>query len=114
MARTYVITAQHNPLDGFKDTLTKGDKRKYSFDFSPWAEDNNTISAVTWTVESGSATISAEALSSNVATALITVADTGRSIIKIAADTGTEQYIVWLNVFVRDPSYEYVNDYGFG
>jgi len=103
MTRKYHITAEENP-NVFKDQFNINGKRSYSLDFSPWAEDNNTLTSVTWTVKTGQASVTSEALSSNVVTANIEATQEGRSIIEILADTGTEKYSAYLNLYVRDPN----------
>ena len=91
----------------------KGDDAKLSFDFSPWAEDNAALTSVTWTVESGQASIDGQALSSSVATARITTNETGTSLIKLSATDGTHTKTVHLKVLTKDPEYTTAaSDYG--
>lgn len=113
MTRKYYITAEENP-NIVKDQFNINSKRSYSLDFSPWAEDNNNLSSVTWTVKTGQASITSETLSSNVVTANIEATQEGRNIIEILADTGTEKYSTYLDLYVRDPNKvnnEYFYDY---
>lgn len=107
------ITAFENQKT-FKDAVNIDSAKKYQIDYSPWAEENNNVTTVTWTVQSGNASVSAEALSSNVASALITFSSAGRNLIQVKADTGTEIFVTYLNIYVRDPEYDFTNDYGFG
>jgi len=99
---TFYITSQKNPemlYDyGFLDGVTE-----YRFDFSQWAAVNGAITSVTWTVKSGNATISSEALSSNVASALITMPQAGNNLIQVKATTGTDSVIAYLELTVKDP-----------
>lgn len=107
----YVITANNN--QGIhKDRAYKDSVVTYQFDFSPWAEDNNSVSTVTWTSKSGQASISGEALASNVATAQVTFSEAGGNLIQVKADTGTEIYTAHLDILVKDPSRLATNDYG--
>lgn len=82
------------------------------FDFSPWAEDNGTVSSVTWTTESGSAGISGEALSANVASAQITTSSQGGSMIRLKAVGITDTKVINLRVYAKDPR-QAADDYGF-
>ncbi len=102
MARDFVVTAKlGTPI--IKDSAVIDTVYTYQIDYSPWAEDNNSINSVTWTVDAGSASISGETLSSDVASAQVTFSNEGRNLIKIKADTGTEVHIMYWNVSVEDP-----------
>ena len=111
MATEFVITADNNQ-EIYKDVTMKDGAKTYSFDFSPWAEDNNTVTTVTWTVKSGQAAVSGQALASNVATALVTFSQAGKSLIQIKGASATETQIAYLDVIAKDPSAKYVDDYG--
>ena len=64
----------------------KGEARVRTADWTVMAEKLGTsVSTVTWSVDSGTATITGEALASNVATALITTGSTGCALIKVVA-----------------------------
>lgn len=109
MGTTFHITSENTP-QAFQDVGFKDGATSYSFDLSQWAEDNGTVTTVTWTVKSGSATISGEALASNVATALITFGQSGSNLIQIKASTGSKIYIGYLDVLAKDPqggTYDY-------
>ena len=54
---------------------------------------STTVSTAVWTVDSGSATISNEALSSNVASATITTGSEGCALIKVVATYADGQHI---------------------
>ncbi len=112
MAQEYTITANNN-IQLFRDVSFKSAAKTYQFDFSPWAEANNTVTSVTWETKTGNAGITGQALSSNIATALITFSEPGGNLIKLTADTGTEIYVVYLDVFAKDPEQPTTNDYGF-
>ena len=93
----------------------KGDVKSLSVDFNPWADDNGTVTSVTWSVESGNATIGTEALSSNVASSIITTSESGNSMIKLVATDGTHSEAVYIKVLTKDPQsiYSVTTDYGF-
>jgi len=110
MATEFYITAENNPQK-LSDVSFKDAVKSYSLDFSPWAEDNNTVTAVTWTVKSGQASVSGQALASNVATAQVTFSQEGGSLIQIKAETGTETYILYLDILAKDPDLS-TDDYG--
>ena len=101
MATDFTITSENNP-QLFRDTTSKGDAVSYSFDFTPWEEDNNTITSATWTVEVGQAVISNETLTSGILTALITTSESGGSLIKLVATTGTQIKSIWLDILAQD------------
>ena len=91
----------------------KNDAVPVTVDFSPWAEDNGTVSTVTWTVKSGSATISGEALSASSASAVVTTANPGDSLVEVKGAGATHTKVFNLRVHAKDP-YQAVPDYGFG
>ena len=108
--QSYVITATRNRqierMLAFEDGA-----EAVEFDFSPWADDNGNVSAVTWTLKSGQAAISGQALTSNVASALITTSEQGASLIQIKATAGSNIYVTHLEVRAKDPEYP-SQDYG--
>lgn len=106
----YVITSENNPQI-FKDANNKDAVITYQFDYAPWAEENNAVTTVTWTLKSGQATISGETLSSNVASAQIALDEIGSALYEVKAETGTEKYVTFLDIFIRDQN-RIVNDYG--
>ena len=83
----------------------KGEAFVYTVDFSVFAGRFSTsVSSVTWTVDSGTGTISGEALASNVASALVTTGDTGCAMIKLVATMADNQIdIHFFKVDVNDP-----------
>jgi len=111
MTNSFVIRANGNPQK-FTDVTFKGAAVTYSFDFAPWAEDNSTVTSVSWSVESGDASISGATLTGTMASALVTTPEAGRSVIKITATTGTEKYVAYLDVLAKDLQCP-VSDYGF-
>jgi hypothetical protein len=112
MPNEFVITAENNPQI-FRDVQFKDGAITYSFDFSPWAEENGTITTVTWTLKAGDAAISGQALSSNVATALVTFSNAGGNLMQVKATNGTETYVAYLDALAKDPAASVNNDYGF-
>lgn len=111
MATEFVITAKNNP-EKFKDIVFKDSKSTYSFDFSPWADDNHDVTTVTWTVRSGNAAVSGQALTSSVATALVSFTETGHNLIQVKGATASnEVYVAYLDAYVKDPEV-LTNDYG--
>ena len=101
MSTDFVITSENNP-QVFRDTRSKGEAVTYSFDFTPWVEDNAALSTVTWTVEAGQATISGDQFPSNIVSALVSFPESGGSLIKIVADTTSQIYVVWLDILAKD------------
>ena len=95
---TSFTLATKTRLDTFTDTASVGDVVKYSFDCSPWAEDNAAISAATWTVESGQASISGQALVSNVVTANITFSQSSCVLISILISTNYWGFIIAISL----------------
>ena len=108
--RTYKVIPRRSNLERMVSFKDKAETVK--FDYGAWAEENGTVTAVTWTLKSGSAVISGTNLSANVATAVITTSEVGGSVIKVKATTGSNIDIAHLDVFTKDPD-RIVNDYGF-
>lgn len=106
----YVITSENNPQT-FRDANNEGAAITYQFDFSPWSEENSAVTSVTWTLKSGQATIESETLSSNIATSLITLSQSGGALIEVRADTGTQIYVTFLDILSRDQN-RVTHDYG--
>lgn len=109
MTTNFVVTAKQTS-DQFFDVVSKGDTEKYQFDLTPWQEDNDTISSVTWTVESGQAAVSGQTFLSGVASALLSFPEDGRSFISVLATTPTVKKKLWLVAEARDVKL-YTDDY---
>jgi len=91
----------------------KGDIKSHSVDFSSWADDNANVTSVTWTVENGQASIGTEALSSNVASIILTTTEVGWSMLKAVATDGTHSEAVYIKVLAKDPQIvSAIDDYG--
>lgn len=112
MTTTWNVAARNNAMR-HQLNVSKGDAEAVRVDFTPWQEDNATITSATWTLESGSAAISGQALVAGVASALLTFSQAGRSIISILATTATAKKKVWLEVYARDQQLA-ADDYGAG
>lgn len=108
--KTYYVPAQRVTRMQQR-VFFEGGAETIRFDYSGWADDNGTVTSVTWTLDSGDAAISSESLSSNVASALITTSSEGRSLIKIAATDGTNIDIQWLDISSKDMMLQ-SDDYG--
>jgi len=109
MTQRIVVTAKMN-ADTLYAKLQKGDTELFEIDFKPWQSDNDNLVAVSWTVESGSATISGQSLTSGVASALVAAAEYGTTIISITATTATRTKKVRLQITARKPPH-YMGDY---
>lgn len=92
---------------------TKDDVLTVTVDFSAWAEDNGSVTSATWTAKTGNASVASEALSSNVATAVLTTATTGGSMIEIKGAGSTHAKHVNIRVWCIDPYAVPPYDYGF-
>jgi len=88
-----------------------GDIKKHTVDFNMWVDDNAAVTGVTWTVESGSASITSESLSSNVATIVLTTDQSSISMLKAVATDGTHSESVYIRVRAKDPQAEIEDDY---
>ena len=106
----FVTTVKRQQIARTMKTL-KGESETVEIDFSVWqANIGQTITGVTWEVLSGTASISAQTLSSNVASALITTPDEDASLIKVTAETARDDITEWIKIRTYD--FEYTNDYG--
>ena len=111
MADLDFFVTQRGRQQVYQGISYKGMVQTASFDFSQWAEEEGALTSVTWTVEDGDATIASEALSSSVATAVITTSNEGPSLIKLAATNGTQTTIAFLQILSKNPAVS-VYDYG--
>lgn len=111
MTTRFTLFSKGKP-DTFKDNASINDVVEYEFDCTAWEQDNSTITGATITVESGSATISNNAVSSGVLTFLANFSQVGNALISILLTTAREQKKIWLHAKVKDPESEYTDDYG--
>lgn len=100
--KTFYIT-NRNLREVKQHKQKKGQSELIRFDWSAWAEDNGTLTTATWVLESGSASIAGESLTSNVGQAQITTAETGTSLIKVTATDGTDIDVQYLEVRAFEP-----------
>lgn len=113
MSTNFVVTSKDNPQK-FYDNVSKGDVVTYHFDFSPWQDDNSTITSIVWTLESGNASISNQVLTSGVAAALVSFPQEGRNTISVLAVTANEQKKIFINIIARDQQLEFpIDGYGY-
>ena len=110
--KQFVVTALDNP-DRFTARESVGGADTYSVDFSPWAEDNSALTGATWTVESGTATVTGQALASNVASALVSFPQAGSVLLKLTPATSGAVPLTWVQIAVRDPQAAAVKDHGY-
>lgn len=89
----------------------KGGTGTHTIDFSPWADDFGTVTAVVGSVESGQASIGNESLASNVKTFTLTTSEVGSSMLKFTATAGNNVEPVYIRVFTKDPR-NVIEDYG--
>ena len=108
--QSYVVTANRN-RQVERMLAFKGGAEPVSVDFSPWEDDNGTVTAVDWSVESGQADVSGEALTASVATAVVTTSESGVSLIKLTATAGSNIGVFLIEVRAKDPQIQSV-DYG--
>lgn len=106
----FAVTTQRNRqierMLAFKDGA-----ETVQFDYNPWSVDNGNVTVVTWTVKVGNAAISAQALAAGIASALVTTAESGGSLVQIKATAGTNIHITNLDILAKDPNRP-INDYG--
>jgi hypothetical protein len=110
MSTDFVVAAKNNPSK-FTHRVSEDDAVTFTVDFTPWQEDNSNITSVTWTLESGSAAISGQNLTSGIASALVTFSDSGRNIISVLATTASEKKKVWIDIEATDQD-KFIDDYG--
>jgi len=101
MIRDFVIPA-HRQRQLYRLLAYEDQAQTVSIDMSPISDDIGDISAVTWTVKDGNATIAHEDLTSNVASAVITTSDIGRSMIQLQATAGNNIEVVYLLVHAKN------------
>ena len=81
-----------------------GEEHPYSIELSKVeTELGDTVASVTWSVVSGKATISDEALSASKATANILTSQTGRQLIKVTCTGSSTSHIEYIEIKVNDP-----------
>lgn len=112
MGTRFAVTAKHT-ADVYADEIVVGDSVSYSFDATPWQEDNSTITSAAWVLESGNVTVTDKTLVSGVASALISSSEPGRSIVSVLLQTATAKKKIYLVVHATDNTAIYTHsDYG--
>lgn len=108
------FTVRHNDREDLRTIRTiKGAIQALEVDFAPWADDNGALTSATWSVLSGNATISSTALASSSATATLTTADEGNSVIEVKGINASYTQPIRIRVYAKSPQAFPVNDYGF-
>ena len=110
MARSYTVLANRQ-TQVIKTLAFKDEIEKYSFDLTPWEEDNGTVTTATWTVKSGNVSIGSKTLTANVAAAVLTFSEGGWNLIQLKLTDGTHTVVVTLQILVKDPN-RAISDYG--
>jgi len=112
MSTDFAVAAKNSPNIFRDNTPAKNDVVNYTIDFSAWAEDNDTIDSVTWTVESGQVGIDDQDLDDNIASANVTFNERGFACISIFAIGVNLKRKVFLYLNAKDPTYGTLDDYG--
>lgn len=111
MTTSYAVTAKIIN-DRFQDNVSKGNAETYEFDFSSWSEDNDPVTSVQWTLEGGQAGIASINFADQIASALITFNESGKSLISVTASTAAGRVRkLWLEIYAKDVKYMN-DDYG--
>jgi len=112
MGTRFAVTAKQT-ADVYADEVAVGDSISYSFDATPWQEDNSTITSAVWALESGNVTVTDKTLVSGVASALISASEPGRSIVSVLLQTSAAVKKIYLVVHAKDNTATYTHsDYG--
>lgn len=112
MSTSFVLTSKTR-FDTFNDTVSIDDAVEYEIDCTPWAEDNDEITSVDWNVEFGQVSISNEAVTDNVVSALLTFTQSGKLLVSILLNTASGQAKkIWLELNAKDRQ-RMSDDYGF-
>jgi len=110
MRRIYVTANRSQQIHNF--VMMINDAEKFIIDYSPWVDDNGTVTFVTASVKSGQAAISGESLTSNVKEMAVTVSEQGKALIKLTATDGTYTNVIFIKLLVKDPEIIFDDDYG--
>jgi len=81
-------------------------------DYTPWVDSNGSVTVVTVTVKSGSATVANESLAASVHTMTVSTQQTGSSVIQLKATAGNNVHVSNICILTKDPNYP-VYDYGY-
>lgn len=105
----FVIT--HNRQSMMRMPSLKGGTEPISIDYSPWTDTNGTISAVTVSLKSGTATIANESLSGSTKSFTLTTAQTGAAVLELKATAGNNEHISNIYTLTKDYTSN-TEDYG--
>jgi hypothetical protein len=83
----------------------------HTIDYNPWSDTHGSVTTVTATLKSGTATISNESLSANIKTLTITTPQAGQAMIKLTATAGLNTDTTYLYIYTKDPDAN-TSDYG--
>jgi hypothetical protein len=108
MAKKFTLSAERAATH-FTTRTNKSDASTYSFDLNAVADEDGAVTAVLWAVKSGNAAVSNEALASNIASATVTVADEGKSMIELTVTMASRTLIIWLTIIADDNVF--IDDY---
>jgi hypothetical protein len=112
MSVNFILPARTR-IDEFRDTMSVGDTTKYVIDCTPWQDDNATINSVTWTLISGTATITGNTNTGGVVSANVNATQAGNAIIAVLLHaTGGLHKKFWLFLNIKDPTSN-GDDYGY-
>lgn len=113
MGELFYVAAKYN-VQQYTDMASKGDTKKYTFDFSAWQEDNDTITSVVWNVESGQVALGTQTLVAGVASTLITFNEAGRALVSGVASTASGiTKKIWLAIRAYDNKLAYDDYWGY-
>lgn len=101
MTFSFVVTNKGNPRQKYFN-VEKGDQEQFQIDFRPWQDDNDTITSVTWKVESGMAGLGTQTFNGGIASAILAFPQAGRSIVSALAQTATRSKKMYLNIDAHD------------
>lgn len=110
--KSYFVTATRTRRTSSRLAF-EGGVETINYDYTPWSQDNGTVTAVVVTVETGDAAVANETLASNVKSFTVATSNFGSSLIKLVATTaGNNIDVQFLRVVAKDPQLLALNDYG--
>lgn len=108
--KNYVIRANRETqvikMLGFREGA-----QTVTFDYSPWEDDNGTVTTVVPQVKSGEVSLTNTGLTSSVFTMRLGFSESGHNLIRLVATAGNNIHVVNLFVLVKDP-FAVHHDYG--
>lgn len=110
MSNRFIVAENGNP-GIFTDICGVGESRTYSFDFSPWVEDNAALTGVVWSVEAGGVTVGVPVLTGSVSSVLLSAPSSGNSLLKVTGSSVSAVRVVYLVVRVVEPIVAVGGDY---